>query len=99
MIVFEIDIVHILAVYAESDPVVAAHPNAPFAAPVALQRMQLPAGKQTHLLDALCLLDGVEDVFYLCYEIGSMPRPEPASKRRLSPLWRKLRMRMPRCTA
>jgi hypothetical protein len=33
--------------------------------------MEFPAGKQTHMLDALCLLDGVEDVFYLCDEIGS----------------------------
>src|SRR5581483_6178394 len=70
VIVFQIDILHVFAVYAERDPVVAAHPNAPFAAPIAPQWVQLPNRKRANLLDALCLLDRVENVFHLGNEIG-----------------------------
>jgi hypothetical protein len=57
MIVFEIDIVHILGVHPKREPKIPAHPYAPFAAPAAFERMQSPAGKLRHLLYSLSLLD------------------------------------------
>jgi hypothetical protein len=70
MIILEIEINYIFRNNAKGDPIVAAYPNTPLAAPCTLQWMQSPSRKQPHVFDATRLLDGVEDILNLFDQIG-----------------------------
>jgi hypothetical protein len=69
MIVFQIDIVHILAFDAEGEAIVSGHPNAPFAAAASFKRMQFPARILSRVPDISRLINGVKNYRKLCCQI------------------------------
>jgi hypothetical protein len=71
VIVFKIDVPHVFSIHTEGKPIIAGRPDAPLAAPAALQWMQLPSWKFCDLLDAPRLLDRVEDDGDLARKIGA----------------------------
>jgi hypothetical protein len=71
MIVLEIEIGHVFAVYTKRQPKVSRHPDAPLSTPTALQPVQFPSRKLRHLLDAPGLLDRMEDYPQLRHKVGA----------------------------